>query len=357
VSTLPASPHSFQGTDRLKFTAQEQARIRNAEQPHGYRQEQAPQARPSMSLGAGIVALIIWLLLESLVALLVVHPHSGLPTAHAVEPETVSAHSRRSHVPRTRGRHRAASSRVDKPSTLATQPTPIMPEDGATAGVVIESPNQAEPIPNKDAETSAETKPREEGKISMEVTGAALSEPQSELKLPAVEPRDGARDMWHVGTDKQTPVENAKSGADSLAITGRAPEREGPQESRRVMVQGSPRANARGITGNQPRSSGLTRPYVHPCSTTRGIPAGVTPKPGEGHCVAQPHRLYFSQSFERPGWLRRFLGAQFIVRGVGSSYIVRQHRYIPSQPHMTREMLRGGSHLFGSNQTVRRPGP
>ncbi len=248
----------------------------------------------------------------------------------------------------------AASRQTRNPGT---PPAPIMPEDGATAGVVIESPNQAEPIPNKDAVTSAETKPREEGKISMEVTGAALSEPQSELKLPAVEPRDGARDMWHVGTDKQTPVENAKSGADSLAITGRAPERKEPQESRRVMVQESPRANARSITGNQPRLSGLTRPYVHPCPTTRGIPAGVTPKPGEVHCVAQPPRLYFSQSFERPGWLRRFLGAQIIMSGVGSSYIVRQHRYIPSQPHMTREMLRGGSHFFGSNQTVRRPGP
>jgi len=356
VSTLPASPTSFQGTDRLKFTAEEQARIRNAEQPHGYRQERAPEARPSMSLGAGLVTLIIWLLLESLVALLVVHPHSGLPMAHAVEPETRSAHSR-SHVPRPRGRHRPASQRVDKPATPIASPTPIMPEDGVTAGVVIESPNQAEPIPSEGVETNTETKPREEDKVSMEATGAAPSEAQSEPKPPAVEPRDGARDAWRVGTDKQTPVKNAKSGADSFATTARASDRKEPQENRRVSAHESPRADARGITGNQPRSSPVARSYVHPCPVAPGIPAGVTLRPGEVHCFAPPHRLYFSQSFERPGWLRRFLGAQIIVRGVGSSYIVRQHRYIPSQPHMTREMLRGGSHLFGSNQTVRRPGP
>jgi hypothetical protein len=136
-----ASPQMFRGTDRLKFTSAEQARIRVAEERHGYRRQQEPQVRRSGGLGTALGALIVWLLLECLVCALTAYTHSNFAPSHRAQPNTKSVQVRSS-VPRSRLTLRDTT--IEKSPARVVATSPIMPEIREHGGIVVKRPEQSE---------------------------------------------------------------------------------------------------------------------------------------------------------------------------------------------------------------------
>jgi hypothetical protein len=278
---------TFKGTDRLKFSAEEQARILDAEQRHGYRREQEPEVRRSGGLGAGLATLIIWLLLEALVAPFVVHTHSNLRPSRGLQTENQSVHGR-STAQRTQVR-RSPSLTIptDRSTTPVAAPAAIMPEIGARVEAAIESRTEAGQISSDDVETSI-TRPRAEDEALIARPQATIIEEQPEPKPSTEEPSHESSGANNLNAVKEPTLERPRSVANGFASTSLGPEANPSKARRPTIANKPPLAYARrGLTGNAPRLASGASLYFHPCVAQWEAPSGRAPRPGRLRCFAR----------------------------------------------------------------------